>query len=146
MKSSCMRMTKHLHQSDQWSLHREAQNRKEIFLAFIPFMLRQGGIKCQVTHWVWVTLRLHIWHLLLITSLTWQFKEECIYLSWFLVCIYFIREGVPKNKQWTYAFFPKLVLLQLFNIQAVFLPHDFQNQSETQVATNHGYFFKKLSM
>ena len=144
--SSCMRMTKHLHQSDQWALHREAQNRKEIFLAFIPFMLRQGGIKCQVTHWVWVTLRLHIWHLLLITSLTWQFKEECIYLSWFLVCIYFIREGVPKNKQWTYAFFPKLVLLQIFKIQGVFFPHDFQNQNETQVATNHGYFFKKLSM
>ena len=90
MESSCMRMTKHLHQSDQWSLHREAQNRKEIFLAFISFMLRQGWIKCQVTQTLYLTL-------IVKTSFTWQFKEECIYLSWFLVCIYFIREGSQKT-------------------------------------------------
>ena len=131
MESSCMHMTKHLHQSDQWSLHRE-----NIFLAFIPFMLRQGGIECQVTQTSYLTL-------LLITSLTWQFKEECIWFTRLdFLCAYVLSgEGPKKQALNLNAFFPNSFYFKYSTFRVVFwtVPRDFQNQNERKVATKHGF-------
>ena len=88
-------------------------------------------------------LRLHIWHLLLITSLTWQFKEECIWFTRLdFLCAYVLSgEGPKKQALNLNAFFPNSFYFNYSTYRVVFwtVPHDFQNQNERKVATKHGF-------